>query len=662
MAISEVRIKNYKSLKNIIMKFDNESNINCLFGKNGVGKSNILDAMNYFYNNLSQYNLERDIIDKSNPYVYSMEISVLYDVDRIYNILSEHENCFIKEELESINKYIVVDKNTNKKMILLKLIQNKDNILNFIPNDKKLLKFIYRYFPIYFFDTRFISLQNWDIIWGMIAEITQTNLKINHGEVISELDSTYKNIYGEMYIKTVKSIEEIFKSENIDINKYNYNERYKNILISRLAGNEFIKEGNKLKYYSDGLNSLNFLKLTLKLIFKLSENGLKEPIVIVDEIEIGLHPQYIIKLVKIITETINKWGNVIISTHSPVLIAELIKCTDLVHLYRVDMFKNISKIEKMQEIVSNEDRDIFTINESYCYFANKLVFVEGASEMQLFSHKKIVKLYSFLDEIDIYCYDSNNTKLNFIYPDKTKFDLPYLVLVDMDKILSYKKSKKFIIKKESLVNPLCKEKIKRKEKFLYYSEHKRKTYSLRNKIESKLKECKFEFDKDKLGIYNKKYDELIKEIQRYCLNYNVYPVTTTLEGLLINNSNVNIFIKWIEKEIVGSDALILKNILEYNKDNSAYYTEVLRVICNGKFNNLKTLKEVEGTIDKDLLKNIKYLNGKIGKKTGGWIIKFIDFYFDENIDDSKGVNVNREIFRKCFPELDCILKIIRDMV
>ena len=120
------------------MKFDNESNINCLFGKNGVGKSNILDAMNYFYNNLSQYNLERDIIDKSNPYVYSMEISVLYDVDRIYNILSEHENCFIKEELESINKYIVVDKNTNKKMILLKLIQNKDNILNFIPNDKKL--------------------------------------------------------------------------------------------------------------------------------------------------------------------------------------------------------------------------------------------------------------------------------------------------------------------------------------------------------------------------------------------------------------------------------------------------------------------------------------------------------------------------------------------
>ena len=146
------------------------------------------------------------------------------------------------------------------------------------------------------------------------------------------------------------------------------------------------------------------------------------------------------------------------------------------------------------------------------------------------------------------------------------------------------------------------------------------------------------------------------------MNYNVYPVTTTLEGLLINNSNVNIFIKWIEKEIVGSDALILKNILEYNKDNSAYYTEVLRVICNGKFNNLKTLKEVEGTIDKDLLKNIKYLNGKIGKKTGGWIIKFIDFYFDENIDDSKGVNVNREIFRKCFPELDCILKIIRDMV
>lgn len=662
MPIKGIKINNFKSLKNIKINFENNRHdLYCILGKNGSGKSNILDAINYFYNNLIDYNINKDVIDTTNPYTERMEITVVYDLS---NLLKKKSNEFIKDELTKIQKYI-----NNNNEICIKMLQYKDNIKSFYPENKELLKFLHRYFPVYLIDTRFITLQNWDMVWEIIGDISQTTFKIENEELLQQLDTAYKNIYGDKYSKTVQILEDIFKKENIDTNKYNYNARYKNIIISRLGGNEFVKDGNKLNYYSDGLNSLNFIKLLIQLIFELSKTGIKEPILIIDEIEIGLHPQYINLLIEIIVTCVNKKTNTLISTHSPSFICELIKSEVSVGIFRVDLYKNYTRIEKMKEIIEEENRSIFTVNESYCYFSNMVVFVEGTSEMQLLSHRKIHNLFAFMNKIDFYSYDSNNTKLKFIYPDKINFKIPYIILIDMDKILSYKKNK-FKIKSESLVNPLSSGNVGQKEKLLYYSTNdirKQRTHYLRNRIYGFIKKYELILDSNLLYINVDLYERLIGYIETYCKEYNIIPARTTIEGIIINNSNIDKVIEWLYEEL--NEISLLDEILQYDvqtlgKIDIKYRTTIVRVICNGKFDNLKTLKQInsEGMINSELYKNIKEIQKKIGKKTGGWIIKFIDFYFTHYINPIKDNELKKVEFSKDFPELYNILKIIKSMV
>lgn len=50
MGIKQINIRNFKSLQNVTIDFDKEKyDIQCIIGKNGTGKSNILDAISYFY-------------------------------------------------------------------------------------------------------------------------------------------------------------------------------------------------------------------------------------------------------------------------------------------------------------------------------------------------------------------------------------------------------------------------------------------------------------------------------------------------------------------------------------------------------------------------------------------------------------------------------------
>ena len=68
--------------------------------------------------------LEADTIDILKKYGDENNIKTL---SKALNSLVKKYNENYNNSMESINKYIVVDKNTNKKMILLKLIQNKDS-------------------------------------------------------------------------------------------------------------------------------------------------------------------------------------------------------------------------------------------------------------------------------------------------------------------------------------------------------------------------------------------------------------------------------------------------------------------------------------------------------------------------------------------------------
>lgn len=57
MSLSRVIIKNYKSIKHCDVTL---SGLNVLIGENGTGKTNLLEAINYFYNN--KLNLQKEFI------------------------------------------------------------------------------------------------------------------------------------------------------------------------------------------------------------------------------------------------------------------------------------------------------------------------------------------------------------------------------------------------------------------------------------------------------------------------------------------------------------------------------------------------------------------------------------------------------------------------
>lgn len=90
LAIRKIEVDNCKSLWNIEVTLNR---INCLLGENGSGKSNLLKAVNYFYQNMTESNLQLNLHDKHNPFVEDMKITIWFDFHRIRSIAKSHRSA-----------------------------------------------------------------------------------------------------------------------------------------------------------------------------------------------------------------------------------------------------------------------------------------------------------------------------------------------------------------------------------------------------------------------------------------------------------------------------------------------------------------------------------------------------------------------------------------
>lgn len=663
MGISNIKIKNFKSLKNINLNMENNKySVYCILGKNGTGKTTFINALNYFYKNLSsniKYN--EFIIDKKNPYVESMEIEIVYNME-YFSVKNSNE--YLNDMLIELEPYIKNNK------ILIKMIQYKNGSIEWIPNNQNIRRHISKLFPVYTIDTRSISLNNWAKIWDVISDLSVTNIKIENQDVNTKLDTVFKEIYGEKYSKVVERVSRTFNNEKITVNNLDYHTRFKSTLFTRLGGNEFINDENNLEYYSDGINSLKYIKLTIDLVTLLSETGWKKPLVILDEPEIGLHPQIIDEFVECIVNNALNGLSIIISTHSTHVITGLVKNDINAATYRVNKHNNYSYIEKMKDIIKQEDKFLISNKETECYFSNAIVCVEGKTEMQVLSNPKIISLFNKIKKITFYQYNSDNQSMKLIYPSKLNFTIPNLVIVDMDKILKYKKNKKgFEFNQDALVNPLYNTQIIQNQKYLYYGQKKYDTYNCYRFIKKTIEKCKFEPNKKLYYIEDQYFDNMIMLVKHYCIQYNIYPVTTTIEGCIVNIQNLDIVLSWIntifdENNINKLNEILNKDILEEGKQNNKYRLIIVRLILNGKLDILKTLKEAkkDNFIDKDDLKVIESLRKVIGGKTDGWVINFINYYFDKYIDKLPNQFEKENKFKEDFKELSQILQKITNMV
>ncbi|WP_187770564.1 retron Eco8 family effector endonuclease [Bacillus mycoides] len=665
MPISRVELKNCKSIKNIQIPFNQ---INCLLGENGTGKTNILKSIKYFYDNLTSKKADDSLCDKENPYIQSFEITLYYDFSRLKKIAKSHfersDNYGYKlnpifKNISNITKNYC-DQNNEMKITLN---QDKNGIQRWnVPFEVR--AFIRNIFPIYFSQARHLNLINWSEIWEIIGELSKSGVAENINYK-AELEECFKNAFGDRYSTILNYIQNELKQNDIDIKVFNSNQQFANMYQLQLGGNSFKHKFEDLEYFSDGINSYNYLKLLINLISKISDKKIKEPTIIIDEPEIGLHPRYLDEMVNVF------WGksehiNILLSTHSSRIIKNLILNSSNVNLYHISMKNKYSKIKKMKGFTDKRERNVVTEQEASYYFSKKIVFVEGVTELELFSNSNLLNLFPFLKMIDFYSFDSNSVKIQAVHPHEKNISIPYLTLVDMDKILEYDKgNSKFIIKKgDRFTNPLRDSDAKKRE-ILYYGIKREKTHTIRKRILGLTSKTKFYFDLDWGYVCgDATYLKVLKSLIRdFCLEYNIFPVSTTIEGALININNHKLVYEWLIAYKGSKKEQDIKKIYEF-KNSNVYKTTALRLIHDGKFDSVQTVKQLLGKIDdisdpdvKDIFETIATVsNGK----TNGWVTHFINHFFDNYINNRELTEEEkRGIFKKNFPELNMIVTSIR---
>ena len=119
MGIETIKIENYKSIKKCYL---NLSQLNALIGENGCGKTNILEAIKYFYYNLIAESIDNDIYDKNNIFSKTVKIGIQYDCTELRKIIvnkrkTQKEEDYYRKILKLINKnklYLELIKTKNK--------------------------------------------------------------------------------------------------------------------------------------------------------------------------------------------------------------------------------------------------------------------------------------------------------------------------------------------------------------------------------------------------------------------------------------------------------------------------------------------------------------------------------------------------------------------
>ena len=199
MSIIHISIANYKSIESLELNLLNSSStIQCFVGKNGVGKSNILNAIKYYFSNLDKNEAIPNILDRINTYTRRCKISVTFE-------LSEFEfkvnNKYLESLFDKLNRTFLHDKNyiDSEKKIKIKKVtitmeQDKNNTLRWSHN-LEIRKKIKSLFPIYHIDTRSLDLCTWDKLWDIISDLSATTVSKGQDEIIQILDDAFSKIY-----------------------------------------------------------------------------------------------------------------------------------------------------------------------------------------------------------------------------------------------------------------------------------------------------------------------------------------------------------------------------------------------------------------------------------------------------------------------------------
>lgn len=672
MALCRIQIDNFKSIKHADLSLNH---INVFIGENGAGKTNVLDAVAYFYSNLSTSNIRLDVFDCNNHFSNQIRIRLSFDLSEFVKIAKAQSDQNGDDDSDSSSdarydgyyrKIISMAPKSQNFIFILELSQVKGQPIrwNYGYEDRSIIKSL---FPLFHLDTRSLDIHKWDYLWDVIGELG----KVSNSErksLESKINGILLDNDGEI-AKKLRDISKIFEDANVNIKSATPKDFASTLAKIFFSGNTVQQGGKSLGYYSTGTNSVKYIELLLKAIDEISKSKLKEPLVLLDEPEISLHPQLVDELSDTVCEVNDKLC-FLISSHSSRLTKNLMIGSGHIELFNIRLVSKYSDITRMKLFPQYSPTSTPRVTDDHVnsYFSRAILFVEGETELEFFSNPFLHILFPALHVIDVYKALSDKPILNIMHPEKNQVAIPYLCLIDMDKAVGYEsKTKKYFTRNEYISD-------NHKEQFLFRSKNSNAPYIYhqRKRIEAMANRLHIHYFQPLLSTNDPSHTDFVEAIHKYLLNYNVFTFSTTIEGALINKNSIDFSIDFLKGQI-KEDAF--NNFLSLlNRAGSVDKLNLLRLVFDGKSDLWQTYKSIKKRLDPGEANVID--NAFVGKKTSGWVTKYIEAFLVKELgvenlsersfkrimeDDQRKLTLINS-FKAQFPELYDLLQKVCSMI
>jgi predicted ATP-dependent endonuclease of OLD family len=439
MRIKSIEIKNFKCLGPEPVSLNFSDDIIVLIGENNVGKSSVLQAINYFFSgkNIPIEFFYNKVADELHPLEITIEFDNLSDEDLEHKVVHPYafkqegnyawklkKKYFQKEDGSMDRKYFAFDGNDWKENPS-GWRQTCDDLFT---EEKMQTVFIEAVKEVA--DTTKPSTRSASVFQQLFNIILQPKLQ-NKAEY-KALIKALKN-YDKLFESNSK-LDEISNLENEISSRWSRIINAKGIIISSPPSEDALLPTPQLvtndsrdidvlpEHQGHGMQrSIIFSLLELLGESKSPTTKLVGPrnLILIEEPEIYMHPQMERKIADTLYNiATNGKAQVICSTHSPIFIRiaekhkaliRMIRCSDntLCVIQKGELFSGADREDKRRrlQMIINFDP---SVNEAF--FAKKVVLVEGDTEIAVF--KEAAELLDYFDTEEKYHKKRDTTFIN----------------------------------------------------------------------------------------------------------------------------------------------------------------------------------------------------------------------------------------------------------
>lgn len=400
MIITKISIQNYRSIENITL--EDIKDINVFIGKNGCGKSHILEALELFFTDLNlmqqtEKGFEENLwFDRDNgvPIIFKIQLELtekqkgeIFNKD-ILKLMTLQDNYHLKTNDLTIEREISGNRWNNKNISLGDWELVKNNV-------------VFKEFPVNAFEPN--KPANEKNIHDMLEAPIQL-LQASPESAQKILNKMTELVGGKFkLIRTTRESGEHASPGNrpflVDFETRNY--------LTTIGQNPAREESRKWAKYQSAFRELSSYSLEMRggavyvkqgdlyLPLNLLGGGDQEVLILeklltdsgviygIEEPETHLHAGYQRKLFEKFKEK-SKQSQIFVTTHSPIFVDRI--DFDKSSIWFLTKEKKATKVERVNVNDSQNLKEILLelgIRMSDVFFADRLLFVEGSTEKEI---------------------------------------------------------------------------------------------------------------------------------------------------------------------------------------------------------------------------------------------------------------------------------------